>query len=294
MPRSTGKAVAPMDATKKKPRFVLKIGEIFKTKADGFRAITNALKKSRKVRLSNLSTELFQRFYPKIERHQTKEIFLHDSAQEEHLPDIGAEIEPVNSRWFQDFFGQRVNMGEVLTPTSMFHILWTEDNVHRIFANTDPKCIECAWKKNYMKRLEGEQLYASVYDRDAGVQYIVEKAQKAEIFRACIIPPFLLRQIIPFAFKGDYRFILSRRDPILKHFKKNFDVRMGSEAKIFFVYGGEEANVGSLQLNNEMFSIFWRGDKIFSILRFERLICSNCIVRVFDTAWKYSRAITQD
>jgi len=276
----------------RKPRFVLSIGEIFKTPADGFRAITAALKKSRKVRLSNLSDALLQRFCPKIAGHQTKEIYLHDERQRAAVPDIGAAVEIVNARFVQDFFGERVNMGEILTPTAMFHVLWKDDEVRRIFANTDPKCISCSWKKNFQMRLEGEQLYCTLFDREKGLEAIVAKAKQASIFRACIIPPTMLRAIIPFALKGDYRFILSRRDPIQKHFQKNFDVRLGSEAKIFFVYGGDEASVGSLRLDHEMFSIFWRGDKVFSIMKFENLICSNCIFRVFDTAWKYSTAIT--
>ncbi len=276
---------------KKKPRFVLKIGEIFKTPTDGYRAITNALKKSRKARLANMSVDLFKRFAPKIANHQVKEIYLHKDEQKDLIPDIGAEISTVQSIWKQDFFGEVVNMGEVLTPTAMFHILWDEEGVKRIFANTDPKCIECSWKKNFVMRMEGEQLYSTLYDRDKGLEAIVKKAASASVFRACIIPPNLLRSIIPHALKGDYRFILSRRDPIQQHFKKNFDVRLGSDARIFFVYGGEEANVGSLRLDHEMFSIFWRGDQIFSIMKFENLICSNCIFRVFDTAWKYSKAI---
>ena len=281
-----------MNEKKQKPRFILKIGEIYKTLDDGYKAIEDALKRSRKARLSNLSNDLLDQFKGMIRNNQVKEIFLHDETQKGIEFDGNAEVEIVNSHWKQNFFGEMVNMGEVLTPKAMFHVLWNEGGVKRVFANTDPKCIECSWKKNFVMRLEGEQLYCTLFDRRDGIDAIIEKAQKSSIFRACIIPPKLLRSLIPYAFKGDYRFILSRRDPIQQHFKKNFDVRLGSEAKIYFVYGGDEANVGSLRLDNEMYSIFWRSDQIFSIMRFENLICSNCIFRVFDTAWKYSKAIT--
>lgn len=275
-----------------RPRFTLKIGEIFKGPDEGFAAIESALEHSRKARLSNLSDALFQRLAPRIAGHQVREFYLNCDSQRDLIRQDGAVIEPVRSRWYQDFFGERVEMGEILTPTAMFHVLWTKSGeIRRIFANTDPKCIECSWKKNFMMRLEGDQLYATSYDRAEGVERIRQKAAGAAIFRACIVPPLVLHAVIPFALKADYRFILSRRDPIQKHFKKNFDVRLGSDAKIFFVYGGDEASVGSLRLDHEMYSIFWRQDQIFSIMKFENLICANCIFRVFDTAWKYSRAI---
>jgi hypothetical protein len=274
-----------------KPRFILKIGEIYKTPDDGLRAVKEALKDCEKVRLTNLPVFLIKELLPLVGESCQKQVYLHDESFRALIDSKGAEVEKVNSTWTQNFFGETVNMGEINTPRAMFHILWKDDEIKRIFANTDPKCIECAWKKNFVMRMDGVQSYASLYDREEGVQSIIKKAEKSSVFRACIVPPFILRALIPFAFKGDYRFILSRRDALQQHFPNNFDVRIGSEAKIFFVYGGEEATVGSLRLDNDMYSIFWRGDEIFSIMKFENLICSNCIFRVFDTAWKYSKIV---
>ena len=274
-----------------KPRFVLKIGEIYKTVEEGLKAIGEAVSDCERLRLTNLPVFFMKQVLPLVGNCGEKEIFLHDESWKTLIDVKDAEIEKVNSLWTQNFFGETVNMGEINTLKAMFHVLWKDDEIKRIFANTDPKCIECAWKKNFVMRMDGPQPYASLFDREEGIQSIIEKAEKSSVFRACIIPPSILRSIIPFAFKGDYRFILSRRDALQQHFPNNFDVRIGSDAKIFFVYGGEEATVGSLRLDNNMYSIFWRGDEVFSIMKFENLICSNCIFRVFDTAWKYSKVV---
>jgi hypothetical protein len=157
---------------------------------------------------------------------------------------------------------------------------------------TDPAFLEFVWKKNFMMRLEDEQIYATVFDRKDGLEVIKEKARSATVFRACIIPPRLLADLMPFALRADYRIITSRRDPLVQRLGSDPEVRSGSEAKIFFVYGGEEANVGSLRLNHELFSIFWRGDSIFNVMKYDSLIFGNFVSRVFESAWKYSKKLT--
>jgi hypothetical protein len=151
--------------------------------------------------------------------------------------------------------------------------------------------VQCVWKKNAITRLPEDSVHSTVYDRREGLNLILRKAAKATVFRACILPPPLIKRILPFALRADYRVIFSRLDPLVPRFKGNVEARIGSKAKIYFLYGGEEANVGSLRLDHEMFSIFWRGNKVFNVMKFEDLVCSNCICRVFDTAWKYSEEL---
>jgi hypothetical protein len=198
----------------------------------------------------------------------------------------------VKSNWYQMFLGEKLHMGELLTPTAQYHILWNAaGEIRRIFQTSDPSFLEFVWKKNFMMRMEDEQVYATVFDRKDGLEVIKEKAQKAQVFRACVIPPALLKDLVPFALRGDYRIITSRKDPLVTQLKADPDVRSGSGAKIYFVYGGEESNVGSLRLNHELFSIFWREDKIFNVMKYENLIFGNFLSRVFDTAWKFSKKL---
>ena len=184
-------------------------------------------------------------------------------------------------------------MGEVLTPSGLYHLLYNEETgeVRRVLANTDNKCNPCIWRKNFMMRFEGEHLYATVYDRVHGLEAIAKHAAEAEVFRAVVIPPFLLKDIILPAKKSDYRFILSRRDPLAKFFVDDDNTRYGSSAKIYYVYGEQEATVGSLRLDADYYSIFWRGNEVFNVMKFNNRVCSNCLSRVFDTAWKYSEKL---
>jgi hypothetical protein len=273
-------------------RYVQKVGEIFKI-PKGLLQIEEDLKGAKKARLNNLPTNLATRVLPLVARAKPLEIGLHDETQKRHLPGVPDSARVVKSQWFQIFLGEKLNMGEILTPSALYHVLWTGDEIRRIFQVTDPAFLEFVWKKNFMMRLEDEQIYATVFDRKDGLDVIRQKAQTATVFRACVIPPKLLRDLAPFALRTDYRIITSRRDPLIDPLKNDPEVRSGSEAKIFFVYGDEESNVGSLRLNHELFSIFWREDRIFNVMRYDNLIFGNFLSRVFDEAWKYSKKLTE-
>lgn len=283
---------------KEKARFELRVGEIYRSLERGLESIEENLEHSRKARLANLPTEILLRLLPKLSSHlKHVEVFTQDEAQAKALEDAGhaplsEESAQLSSRWYQDFVGERLHMGEVLTPTGLWHILYRDNGeIRRIMANTDNKCNPCIWQKNFMMRMEGEHLYATVYDRMEGLAHIREAAQKAEVFRATVVPPYLLKDIIPAAKKGDYRFIMSRRDPLARFFPEDPDVRYASRAKIYYVYGEEEASVGSLRLDADYYSIFWRGNDVYSVMKFNNRICANCLSRVFDTSWKYSEKV---
>jgi hypothetical protein len=271
-------------------RYVLKVGEIFEIPR-GLAQIEEDLRHSRRARLNNLPTELAARLLPVVSGFKSLEVGFHDEAQLKDLRAFATGARVVKSRWFQEFLGEKLNMGEVLTPTALYHVLWSGARIRRIFQVTDPAFLEFVSKKNFMMRMDDEQTYATVYDRKEGLEVIKARAQRAAVFRACVIPPPLLRDLLPFALKGDYRIITSRRDPLVRELKADPEVRSGSDAKIFFVYGGEESNVGSLRLNHELFSIFWRDDRIFNVMKYENLIFANFLSRVFDNAWKFSRKL---
>ncbi|MBI4863109.1 MAG: hypothetical protein HY815_23015 [Candidatus Riflebacteria bacterium] len=272
-------------------RYVLKVGEIFEI-PKGLAQIEEDLRRSRKARLNNLPTDLAVKFLPLTVGYKGLEVGLVDETQKRTVPGLPDSAKVVKSQWYQIFLGDRLNMGEILTPTALYHVLWKPDQIRRIFQVTDPNFLEFVWKKNFMMRMEDEQIYATVFDRHEGLDVIREKVKKAAVFRACVVPPALLRDLLPFALKADYRIITSRRDPLVAQLKADPEVRSGSEAKIYFVYGGEESNVGSLRINHELFSIFWREDRIFNVMRYDNLIFGNFLSRVFDTAWKYSKKLT--
>lgn len=284
---------------KQTTRFELRVGEIYRNLEKGLKEIEENLGSSRKARFSNLPIELFSRFLPLMESHaKAVEIFPKDEAQEKAIKDAGfdwkfAEASAVlTSHWFQNFIGERLHMGEVLTPTCLWHILYRDSGeIVRIMSNTDNKCNPCIWQKNFMMRFEGEHLYATVFDRQEGLKHIRQRAKDGAVFRATVVPPYLLKDVIPPAMHGDYRFILSRRDPLAKHFSEDPDVRYASRAKIFYVYGEEESNVGSLRIDGDYYSIFWRGNDVHGIMKFDNRVCANCLSRVFDTAWKYSETV---
>lgn len=279
-------------------RFTLRVGEIYKSIEKGFEAIAADLAASTKARFSNLPDEVLTRLLAEVGGYRKDvEVFWRDEAQQQAFQGEGSaplseESAVLTSHWYQDFIGERLHMGEVLTASGLWHLLYRDDGeVRRIMSNTDNKCNPCIWSKNFMMRFEGEQLYASVYDRLEGLKKIREAAAKGAVFRATVVPPYLLKDVIPPARKGDYRFIMSRRDPLAKFFPDDPDVRYASRAKIYYVYGEEESNVGSLRIDGDYYTIFWRGNDVFNIMKIDNRVCANCLSRVFDTAWKYSEKV---
>lgn len=281
-------------------RFTLRVGEIYKHIEKGLESIDQDLSgATRRARFSNLPESLLRRWLPRTAAwSKHAEVFWKDAAQQAKLteaalvPKLSADSAVLPSQWYQLFIGEKLHMGEVLTETGLWHLLYRDDGeIRRIMANTDNKCNPCIWAKNFMMRFQGEHLYCTVYDRIEGLKQIAARAQKAEVFRSVVVPPFLLKDLIPPARKADYKFILSRRDPLAKFFGGDDDVRYGSSAKIYYVYGEQEATVGSVRLDADYFSIFWRGNEVFNVMQFNNRICANCLSRVFDTAWKYSERI---
>ncbi len=299
--------VSSSEQEKKTGRYVLKVGEILKDWKEGRKRLESLMKECRKVRLSNLPLELLERWLKILAGRDEVQCEIYQP--EEQLETLKRKweteeritVERLGGRWYQNFLGEKLYMGEVLTDEELFHLLWKEDGgkeqVRRVFVNTDPKCTTCIWKKNFMKNTkEEEHCFCTVYDRKKGVDLIVEHGGRAEVFRACILPPRLIHRILPHALKKDFKIILSRKDPLVERLKKLRNIskiRIGSDAKIYFLYGGDEANVGSLRLDHVTYSIFWRDDNIYNIQKFDDLTCSNCIGRVFDTAWKYSQKLDE-
>lgn len=271
-------------------RFALKIGEIYEIDK-GLAAVESDLRRSRKARFSNLRPDLTARFLGCIEPYQAAvEVYGHTP---EHVKPLEGKplgkVGTCKSQWFQYFLGEKVNMGEVLMPTALYHILWTDEKIYRVFGINDPAYIEFIWKKNFMVRMEDEQIFTTVYDREEGLAIIREKVRKTSVFRLLVLPPALVCDIVQDVMRGDYRMVLSRRDPLVKALATDPDVRYGSDAKIYMIYGGEEANVGSIRLNHELFSVIWRENKVFAVMKYENLIFANYFGRAFDTAWKYSK-----
>src|SRR5947207_1960952 len=126
-------------------RYVLKVGEIFEVPR-GLEQIEEDLRHSRKARLNNLPTRLTSRMLPITSSYKALEVGFHDEAQLRDLRNLAPTGKVVKSHWFQTFLGDRLNMGEVLTPTALYHVLWSKDEIRRIFQVTDPNFLEFAWK----------------------------------------------------------------------------------------------------------------------------------------------------
>ena len=282
-----------------KARFELKVGEIYKSLEKGLSDIETSLGSSEQARFSNLPNALLERLIASYKGPSKKlELFFRDEGQQEDIQkqkDSGPFSENsalLTSHWYQNFVGEKMHMGEVITSDGLWHILYKDDGTpKRITANTDRKSRADFWQKNYMMRLERDHLYATVYDRIEGLDEIRKAAQKAEVFRVTVVPPYLLKDLIVPAKQGDYRFILSRRDPLAKFFQDDTKVRYASRARIYYVYGEEEASVGSLRLDSDYYSVFWRGNEVYSVMKLNNRIWANILARVFDTSWKYSEKV---
>ena len=126
----------------KSKRYIMKVGEIFPVE-EGLKQIEKDLRHSRKARFCNLRPDLNNRFLECIGSYLgSVECFTTLSEDHKKLQQKPGKLGTCKSRWYQDFLGQKVNMGEVLMPSVLYHVLWTDDKIHRIFGVHDPAYIQ--------------------------------------------------------------------------------------------------------------------------------------------------------
>ena len=125
---------------------------------------------------------------------------------------------------------------------------------------------------------------------EEGVEEIRRKLQKARRVRINSIPMGLLEDLKPLLRDKDLKIILPLGEKPSEELKKLGETAT-TKARIYVDYMGKEANTGSIGFSDVNFNIIWLGDKILNISTMEYGTCVKCLLKTFETGWRYSQKV---
>lgn len=125
---------------------------------------------------------------------------------------------------------------------------------------------------------------------EEGVDEIRRKLQKARRVRINSISMGLLEDLKPLLRDKDLKIILPLGEKPSEELKKLGETAT-TKARIYVDYMGKEANTGSIGFSDVNFSIIWLGDKILNISTMEYGTCVKCLLKTFETGWRYSQKV---
>lgn len=125
---------------------------------------------------------------------------------------------------------------------------------------------------------------------EEGVDEIRRKLQKAGRVRINSIPMGLLEDLKPLLRDKNLKIILPLGEKPSEELKKLGETAT-TKARIYVDYMGKEANTGSIGFSDVNFNIIWLGDKILNISTMEYGTCVKCLLKTFETGWRYSQKV---
>jgi len=123
---------------------------------------------------------------------------------------------------------------------------------------------------------------------EEGVDEIKKKIQKSRRIRISNIPPSLLEELKPLLKDKDLKIILPMGEKPTEGLKQLGEIAT-TKARIYVDFKGKEANSGSVNFSDTIFSIVWLNKDILNISTMEYGKCVKCLVDTFEGGWRYSQ-----
>ena len=120
-----------------------------------------------------------------------------------------------------------------------------------------------------------------------GIEEIKRKIQKSRRIRISNIPMRLLDELKPLLRDKDLKIILPFGEKPTEELKRLGEIAT-TKARIYVDFRGTEANTGSIVFSTVVFNIVWLDDKIFDVSTMEYGKCVKCLMKTFETGWRYS------
>lgn len=122
---------------------------------------------------------------------------------------------------------------------------------------------------------------------DEAIDEMKSKLKKARRVRISNIPMGLLEDLMPMLEGKDVRIVLPMGKKPTPELKKLGDVAT-TKARIYKEVNGKEANAGSVNFADRIFSVSWVGDQILDIDTLDHGKCVKCMNEGFDGGWRYA------
>ncbi len=121
-----------------------------------------------------------------------------------------------------------------------------------------------------------------------GIEEIEKMIGKSRKIRINNVPISLLNRFKPLLRNKDLKIILPRGVKPTKELKSLGRIAT-AKSRIYVEYKGREANTGSVGFPTKNFNIIWTENEILSISAVEYSACVKCLLKTFETAWRYSK-----
>lgn len=123
---------------------------------------------------------------------------------------------------------------------------------------------------------------------EEGIAEIKRLVQKSRRIRISNIPMRLLDELTPLLKDKDLMIILPMNAKPSEDLRKLAPIAT-AKARIYVDYRGQEANSGSVNFANTIFTIIWVNDEILDISTMEYGKCVKCLAGTFEGSWRYSQ-----
>lgn len=114
----------------------------FASVADGIEEIRRKVRKSRKVRISNVPSTLLDDLKPMLAGKDVKIVLPDGMAPSAELKCLG-DIAVTKARIYVDYKGIEANSGSVTFADRVFNVIWSDQGIHEITSMDYRKCARC-------------------------------------------------------------------------------------------------------------------------------------------------------
>jgi ribosomal protein L30E len=126
-------------------QYQAKISTTFRSTQEAIEAISEKIKKSKKVRISNVPMSILEKLLPLLKDKDVKIILPANAKPTDELKQVGS-IAIQKAKIYKDYKGTNANLGSIYFSDRMFSIVWTEDEILEVDAMDYGKCVKCMAK----------------------------------------------------------------------------------------------------------------------------------------------------
>jgi hypothetical protein len=123
-------------------KYEAKISTTFRSTEEAVEAITDKIKKSRRVRISNVPMSVLETLVPLLKGKDVKIILPAKTKPNGKLREIG-DVAVQKARIYKDYKGTEANVGSIYFADRIFSVAWDKDGILEIDAMDYGKCVKC-------------------------------------------------------------------------------------------------------------------------------------------------------
>jgi hypothetical protein len=270
----------------------LKIEEIYSDQVKGLAAITNVLKQSKDVMLTNIPPWLFGQIEKSLSQ---KKITLYTNHYEE-VEKLTEKANYTSVEMKSIFNGQNVQRGNIFTKSSIFELEWEGSEILRISSFHFRPCIN-DFRKTYEDILIAEEVssinYSTIFEPAEGIDYIKKVIHEAHKVRCMNIPLVIVEVVYPLIGEKDFQIICTDESSFIKDLDDASFIRITRSIFNFYsIYEGKKMGRGLILTDKEkVISIDFDANQIVSIRSTMWTKCSSLLLDNFKVAWIQAKKI---